>query len=134
MRSPHTPGPAIDRRTLLRALGAASVVAVAGCGHEPAYPAGPLRIATGARGGVYFAYGGGIEAIVRHELPRLQPSVLPTAASIENLRLLAQSDAEMAFSLADSAALARLGREPFRAALPISALARLYDNYLHVVV
>ncbi len=134
MRSPQGPGPVVDRRALLRAFCAASILAVAGCDREPAYAPGRLRIAAGARGGVYFAYGGGIEAIVRRELPGLEPEVLETAASIENLRLLAQSAAEIAFSLADSAALAFLGSEPFRTALPVSALARLYDNYLHLVV
>jgi TRAP transporter TAXI family solute receptor len=134
MRPSRATGPAIDRRTLVRALCAASVVMVAGCGEGSGYPPGQLRIASGARGGVYYAYGGGIESIVRRELPRLEPVVLPTAASIENLRLVASGGAEVGFTLADSATLAFEGHAPFANPLPVAALARLYDNYLHLVV
>jgi TRAP transporter TAXI family solute receptor len=106
----------------------------AGCRNDATYPAIPLRIATGAQGGVYFAYGNGIAEVVRQRLPRLNPEVLVTAASIENLRLVAAGDAEAGFTLADSAALANAGRPPFVSPLPVVALARLYDNYLHAVV
>jgi TRAP transporter TAXI family solute receptor len=83
---------------------------------------------------VYFAYGNGLADVVRQRLPRLRPEVLVTAASIENLRLVARREAEAGFTLADSAALAYLGQPPFATALAVMVLARLYDNYLHVVV
>jgi TRAP transporter TAXI family solute receptor len=124
----------VTRRALLGAVCAAGLASVAGCGNDSEYPAGPLRIASGGQGGVYFAYGNGIADVVRQRLPRLRPEVLITAASIENLRLVARHDAEACFSLADSAALAHFGQPPFAAALEVVALARLYDNYLHVVV
>jgi TRAP transporter TAXI family solute receptor len=105
-----------------------------GCGSDPVYPTDALRIATGGRGGVYFAYGTGLADLVRTHIPQLRPEVLVTAASVENLRGVAGGEAEVGFALADAAALAYAGLPPFAAALPIAALARLYDNYLHVVV
>jgi pimeloyl-ACP methyl ester carboxylesterase len=53
-----------------------------GCG-PPSRPSGDLRIATGAPGGVYYAYGEGLAGVVRSRLPGLEPEVLRTAASLE---------------------------------------------------
>lgn len=119
------------------ALGAAALISVASLGGSylvPGYPAGVLRIATGNRGGVYHLYGQGLAKVIRQRLPLLRPRVLITDASVVNLRMIAAGQAEVAFSLADAAAAAYLGKPPFRAALPVSALARLYENYLHLVV
>jgi TRAP transporter TAXI family solute receptor len=104
------------------------------CSRSPAYRPGPLRIATGGPGGVYYVYGQGIATAVRKHLRGLRPSVIATGASVENLWLVADGSAELAFTLADSAAAAVGGLPPFDSALPLSALARLYENYLHVVV
>lgn len=124
----------VRRRTLLLSTAVAAAAAIGGCGREPGYPSATLRIATGGKGGVYFAYGTAIAEVVRRHLPRLDPEVLVTAASVENLLGVAGGDAEVCFTLADSAALAHAGLPPFPAPLDIAALARLYDNYLHVVV
>ena len=121
----------VHRRALLAALGA---LPLAACGRSVDYEPGRLRIATGGLGGVYHAYGQGLAAAVRRDLPRLVPEVLTTAESVDNLRLVAGGQAEVAFSLADSAAAAVAGRPPFGGPLPVAALARLYDNYLHLVV
>src|SRR6266550_5857219 len=129
----HMPGvPLVRRRTLL--LGAAGGVALAGCGGDPGYPAGPLRIASGGTGGVYFAYAQAIATVVRTALPRLRPTVLTTAASVENLQMVAAGRAEVGFTSADAAADAFLGKPPFPVALPVAALGRIYENYLHLVV
>lgn len=105
---------------------------VAGCGGQ----AGPWRlvIATGGREGVYYAYGQGIAAVARERLPEARPQVISTGASVENLRLVGTGRADVAFTLADSAALAFEGRAPFGAREPVVALARLYENYTHLVV
>jgi uncharacterized protein len=91
-------------------------------------------IATGGQGGVYYVYGHGIAGAVRAELPGMRPQVMATAASLDNLRLLAARKADVAFTLADSAALAVRGQSPFSAPQQIRALALLYDNYVHLVV
>ena len=96
--------------------------------------AGPLRIATGEVGGVYNAYGAGVAAAVRADLPQLTPSVLATDASAANLRMLDARQAEVGFTLADTAADAIRGRGVFQRPIDIVALARLYDNYVQLVV
>ncbi|WP_246222474.1 TAXI family TRAP transporter solute-binding subunit [Phytoactinopolyspora limicola] len=97
-------------------------------------PTGDLRIATGGAGGVYFDYGHGLADAVGTQLPGLRPRVLETAASLDNIRMVVAGDAEVAFSLADSVQLAAEGADPFDEQQPIRALARLYDNYVHLAV
>ncbi|OLB80212.1 MAG: hypothetical protein AUI14_07475 [Actinobacteria bacterium 13_2_20CM_2_71_6] len=123
--------PVVRRRTL---LGVAAATVLAGCSGEPDYPPGQLRIASGGTGGVYNAYAQGVAAVVRAALPRLQATVLATAASIENLQMVAGGRAEVGFTSADAAADAYRGNPPFSAALPVQALGRIYENYLHLVV
>ena len=123
--------PHLRRRTV---LGAAAAATLAACASGPDYPAGALRIASGGTGGVYHAYAEGIAAVVRDALPRLRPTVLTTAASIENLQLVAAGSAEVGFTSADAAADAYRGAAPFTAPLPVVALGRIYENYLHLVV
>jgi uncharacterized protein len=92
----------LSRRALLRAAAvAAASLPFGGCGRDPSYHPGPLRIATGGQGGVYYAYGQGIATAVRRYLPGLVPEVLTTAASVDNLRMVAGGQAELAFTLAD---------------------------------
>lgn len=107
-------------------------MAMTGCGRPPR--TAPLVIATGQRGGVYFEYGEGLAAAISAEDPGLRPHVITTGASLDNLRLLAEGRADVSFTLADSAALAVAGQEPFTAPQPVRALARLYDNHVHLVV
>ncbi len=106
----------------------ALLAVLAGCpSNDSDVPGGPLRIATGSPGGVYFLYGGAIADTVRERLPDLDPSVLQTAASAENLRLVAEGKAEIGFAQADTSAdYATDGK--------VVALVRLYDDYLHLVV
>ncbi|MFE3447450.1 TAXI family TRAP transporter solute-binding subunit [Nonomuraea sp. NPDC059194] len=119
---------ASSRRAVLAAL----LMAATGCGR--ARRTAPLVIATGQRGGVYFDYGEGLAAAVSAEDPGLRPRVIATGASLDNLRLVADGGADVAFTLADSAALAVAGQAPFLEPQPVRALARLYDNYVHLVV
>ena len=66
--------------------------------------------------------------------PGLRVDVLATSGSMENLRLVADGRATLAFTAADAAAEAALGGPPFGHRLPIAALARVYDDYMHLVV
>jgi TRAP transporter TAXI family solute receptor len=108
------------------------IVITAGCGADP--PRSRLLIATGQPGGVYFVYGTGLAQMAERHLPAVRPEVLITEASLDNLRLVAAGRADVAFTLADSAALAIGGAAPFDRPQPLRALARLYDNYLYLVV
>jgi len=123
----------MGRRALLGAAVATAVACLDGCSSGPNCPGGPLRVASGGTGGVYYAYAQGIVAVVRAALPTLRPEVLPTAASVANLRLVATGTAEVGLTTADAAADGYRGLAPYPAALPVRALARLYESYLHLV-
>jgi TRAP transporter TAXI family solute receptor len=97
-------------------------------------PVSGLTIATGGAGGVFEAYGEGLAAAARQAFPAADVRVVPTAASVANLRLVASGAADVGFTLADTAGAAVAGQEPFGAPLPVVALARLYDNHVHLVV
>jgi uncharacterized protein len=113
---------------VLAAVGVAVVSLVACERDQPQVPGGELRVATGSRGGVYFQYGTALGEQVRRRVPQLHPSVLVTAASAENLQMVADGQAEIGFTQADLAA------DAHNTGSPVVALARLYDDYLHLVV
>ncbi|MFI6574671.1 TAXI family TRAP transporter solute-binding subunit [Nocardiopsis sp. NPDC050513] len=96
----------------------------------------PLRLSvgTGGEGGVYFDYGSGLASAVLARPDDTEIVAIPTAASVENNRLVAAGAVDAAFSLADVAALAVAGEPPFDAPMPVAAIARLYDNHTHLVV
>ncbi|MFF5262256.1 TAXI family TRAP transporter solute-binding subunit [Actinomadura viridis] len=109
-----------------RALLLAAAVAAAGC--APGGGGGPeLRLATGGTGGPYEMLGTRLAAELRRR--GLPVRVLPTAASVQNLTMLAEGRADLGFALADSAEDAVRARR-----LPVAALARVYMNYMHMVV
>jgi TRAP transporter TAXI family solute receptor len=81
---------------------------------------------------VYYRYAAAFAALAA---PRVGPLQLTsTTGSVENLRLLDTGAATFAFTAADAATDAYLGRPPFARPVPIRALARLYDDYVHLVV
>ncbi|TDO34664.1 hypothetical protein EV643_12623 [Kribbella sp. VKM Ac-2527] len=130
----------LNRRSVL-GLGAAAAAAMVtpGCSRgrsdEPA-PAGPAKFATGNAGGVYNVYGAGLAKLVS-EVTGVAMTPLPTEGSVQNLKMLAVGNADVGFSLSDSALDAwegAPGTQFASGALRFSALARVYDNYVHVVV
>ncbi len=128
----------LNRRTLL-GLGAATAgsLIVPGCSrgksNEPA-PDGPARFATGNAGGVYAMYGESLSKLVT-EVTGVRMQTLLTEGSVQNLQMLSTQRADIAFCLSDSAFDAYEGVETFESgALRFTALARTYDNYVHVVV
>jgi TRAP transporter TAXI family solute receptor len=93
-----------------------------------------LSIATGGTGGVYYPYGGGIAKILNESLPGVRATAEVTSASVDNLKLIRDGRADLAFTLADTLAEAAGGRGPFAGrAVPAASLAVLYTNYTHVV-
>jgi TRAP transporter TAXI family solute receptor len=93
-----------------------------------------LSIATGGTGGVYYPYGGGIAKVLNEKLPGFRATAEVTSASVDNLKLIRDGRADLAFTLADTLAEAVSGRGPFEGR-PVKAasLAVLYTNYTHVV-
>ena len=93
-----------------------------------------LSIATGGTGGVYYPYGGGIAKVLNENLPGFRATAEVTSASVDNLKLIRDGRADVAFTLADTLAEAVGGSGPF-AGRPVAAatLAVLYTNYTHVI-
>ena len=110
----------------------AALALAAGCSSGPQTQR--LSIATGGTGGVYYVYGGALAQVLSRNLPGVEATAEVTAASVENLNFLAQGSADLGFSLADTAADGVAGRGRFPSALPVCALASLYDNVTHIVV
>ncbi len=120
-------------------MGAAATAALItpGCSRgrsdEPA-PEGPARFATGNKGGVYATYGDGLAKLVT-EVTGVSMTTINTPGSLQNLKMLAAGTAEIGFSASDAALDAWEGQDDFRSGfLRFTALARTYDNYVHVVV
>jgi TRAP transporter TAXI family solute receptor len=65
---------------------------------------------------------------------RLRIGPVSTAASVDNLRMLDDGSAELALAMADSAQDAVRGLPPFSRPAAVTALARVYVNYTHLVV
>jgi len=93
-----------------------------------------LSIATGGTGGVYYPYGGGIAKVLNEKLPSVRATAEVTAATVDNLKLIRDGRADVAFALADTLEDAIAGRGPFEGRpVPAVSLAVLYANYTHVV-
>jgi TRAP transporter TAXI family solute receptor len=131
------PGMRLTRRTILIGGGTA---AVAGCGwalanrdarSRSAPPRPPIVIATGDTEGVYYQYAQAFLDAIAQRLGPVQPPVI-TTGSVDNLNRLGRGKVSFAFVTADAAAG---GYQ--RSAAPMTrlrAVARLYEEYLHLVV
>ena len=109
----------------------ASAIAVASCGGSSAQY---ISIATGGTGGVYYPYGGGLAKVLNENLPNIRASAEVTSASVDNLKLIRDGKADIAFVLADTLADAVQGKGAFDGApVPAASLAVLYSNYTHIV-
>jgi uncharacterized protein len=100
-----------------------------------ARPKTQLSIVTGTTGGVYYPYGGGLAGLIGKNITNVQASAEATAASVDNLKLIQNGKADIAFTLADTLFDAYKGQGPFKdsGAVPVRALAVLYSNYTHIV-
>jgi TRAP transporter TAXI family solute receptor len=94
-----------------------------------------LSIATGPVGGTYYVYGAALAAAIGRHVANVEATAEVTAASVDNLKLLATGRADLGFTLAPALrdayegrrAFARLGRVPAR------ALAVLNVHRMHLV-
>jgi uncharacterized protein len=127
------PGAQFDRRSVLRALGLLGGLAViASC--SASFADVRLKLATGASEGGYFALGTALATAWHRELElRAKPDVLATKGSIDNLRLLAAGSADLVFCQVDVVA-DRIACCPLDDPRSPRALARIYDDVVHVVV
>ncbi len=113
-------------------LGAAAL-ALAGCS-APSDPVRRLRLATGPPGGPYHAFGQALAQAVAAAGSGLEITPVSTAASVDNLRELSEGAVDLALSMADTAEDAALGHASFAHPVAVTALARIYVNYTHLLV
>lgn len=108
---------------------------VTACRDSGAPKARFISIATGGTGGVYYPYGGGLAKLVNESVPGVRATAEVTAASVDNLKLIRDGKADIAFTLADTLADAIGARGAFAGGLPVPAmsLAVLYSNYTQIV-
>ncbi|SKC59083.1 TAXI family TRAP transporter solute-binding subunit [Krasilnikoviella flava] len=92
-----------------------------------------LTVATGGSTGIYHAYGTALAQVLtdRYDVP---VEVDQSGGSVENLESLDAGTAQVAFSAADAARDAVAGEGEFDEPLDVRALARVYDDFLHLVV
>ena len=116
-------------------LAAAAGVALGLATAAPAH-AQFLNIVSGGTTGVYYPLGQALETIYAAALPQMRVQHQATAASVENLNLLQQGRAEIAFTLGD--ALSDAWRGNAEVGFPqklerLRTIGGLYSNYIQIV-
>ena len=123
----------VDRRVVLHCIGALGLLAALPSCSSP-FAATRLTLASGNPQGVYFVLGNALaDAWQQHLGLGVRPDVLSTAGSVDNLQLLASGGADVVFSQVDTAA-DQLLRDAPDDPMALRALARIYDDVVHVVV
>jgi TRAP transporter TAXI family solute receptor len=106
----------------------------AGDGGQGSEDAEFLTIATGGSSGVYYQIGATMADMLREELGS-DTSVQATGATAENINLLTDGNAELAFAMGDAVVQALEGTGPFEddAREGLVAIAALYPNTVQLV-
>ena len=118
----------MSRRAFILATAATAVLA-AGCIRSE--PGGRVRLAAGERGGLYLAFAEILAKQLQTRYPDVGVDVVPTEGSVDNLARLRSADVDMGLALAD---VAERDRATGPAGTAPQAVARVYENYLQVVV
>jgi TRAP transporter TAXI family solute receptor len=95
-----------------------------------------LNIATGGTGGVYIVYGAGLADLLNKKMGTAA-SPQSTPASVDNMKLIRDGKADLAFTLSDTAYDAVQGKGAFappETKADAKVLAVLYNNFTHVIV
>ncbi|CAL9380263.1 hypothetical protein SUDANB171_01043 [Streptomyces sp. enrichment culture] len=130
--------PPLRRRPVPVLLGVAVVLALLGAvlwapatrGQERL--SGSLTLSTGAPSGVYARYGTLLQSQLAREAPDLDITLRGSAGSVENIERLVSGEADFAIATADS--LASYQAAGGEGADTLLACARLYDDYIQLVV
>lgn len=111
-------------------LGATALLLAAACTVRME-PSGRLRLSAGQQGGLYLAFAELLADRVHARYPSIDVDVVSTEGSVDNIGLLRRGEVDMGLSLADVAERDRGTGESGDAPL---AVARVYENYLQVIV
>ncbi len=112
-------------------VGVAASAALAGCSSPPVRE--DFAIGGGGVTGVYYGFGEQLAEVLSTSLDSTV-TVVETAGSVDNLLRVHDGRALLGFAQSDAAADAVTGTGSFTEPLDIQALARLYDEYVHVIV
>lgn len=121
------PAPRLPRRTVLLGTAVGALGSLAACTSQPVHPLPELVLATGPPGAVFREIGGALADALARQLPGTKVTARPSSASVENLRLLTSGAAQLALAALDAVA----SPTP---AQGVTAVGRLYDSFLHLVV
>jgi TRAP transporter TAXI family solute receptor len=102
----------------------------------PNFAGKTLNIVTGGTGAVYIVYGAGLAELLNKKLGTAA-SAQSTTASVDNMKLIRDGKADLAFTLSDTLYDAVNGTNTFAAPerkVDAKALAVLYSNATHLVV
>src|SRR6266545_8106309 len=108
----------------------ATVPGTAAASATPDFTGKTLNIVTGGTGGVYIVYGAGLADLLNKKLGTAA-SPQSTPASVDNMKLIRDGKADVAFTLADTAFDAVNGKGSFASPekpADAKALAVLYTN------
>ncbi|MDG4781944.1 TAXI family TRAP transporter solute-binding subunit [Micromonospora sp. WMMD961] len=112
------------RAVLLTAAGL-----LVGCSRQPEASEVHLRLATGPAGAVYRRIGGALAEHISEQVPAVTVTTVPSGASTDNIRMLRAGEVHLGLTSLDA-----LIRADGSAPPGLSAICRLYDSHLHLVV
>ena len=93
-----------------------------------------ITIATGGTGGVYYPFGGGIATMIRNDVEGHDATVQETNASVDNMLLVQNGSADLAFGVGDVVSDAVEGAGSFGGnPVDICSIGNLYNNFMHLV-
>ncbi|GAA1125890.1 TAXI family TRAP transporter solute-binding subunit [Arthrobacter flavus] len=95
---------------------------------------GTLSIATGGTGGVYYPLGGGFATMIRENIEGYDATVQETNASVDNMLLIENGSAQLAFAVGDVVSDAVEGVNDFDGnPIEICSLGNTYNNFMQAV-
>jgi uncharacterized protein len=96
---------------------------------------GQLVIATGGTGGVYYPLGGGLANVISDNIDGYTATISETNASVDNMLLIQDGGADLAFVLGDTAsdAVNGAGTDFEGNQVDACALGRIYNNFTQLV-
>ncbi|MFB9902515.1 TAXI family TRAP transporter solute-binding subunit [Allokutzneria oryzae] len=117
------------RRTTLTALVLVVASLLSGC--QTSFGDLRLKVAAGGRGGVYYGLSTVLSGVWGRQMAIRPPEVLATEGSVDNMRMLRDGRAQIAFSAAD-VAIDEQARD--QGGADLRALTRMHDDYFQIAV